>query len=141
MSLSDIEKAKLVELVNKSKNGRLTPLEAAEFKQLQRKDKKTSRQAEASKSPTTNVFGKVATTKISPTPVRLLQIEKAALKTRADTLISEDPELVISELGQLREVNNSKLIRAAIWLLKDVSNKELISAIKEVQMNMIRYKD
>ncbi|EDQ00902.1 hypothetical protein KT99_05397 [Shewanella benthica KT99] len=46
--------------------------------------------------------------------------------------------MIIQELGSLREINDTKLIRAAVLLLADVSDEDLIKAIKQVQLNMVR---
>ncbi|GAL15145.1 hypothetical protein JCM19233_6163 [Vibrio astriarenae] len=40
------------------------------------------------------------------------------------------------ELGGLREINETKLIRAAIKLLSEHSDEEIITAIKDVKMEM-----
>jgi hypothetical protein len=46
--------------------------------------------------------------------------------------------LIINELGSEREINDTKLIRAAVYLLKEHSHEEIINAIKQVKLNMIR---
>ena len=130
---------RLLLLEEKKIKGQLTPQEAGELKSLQRLAKKQQAKDEKISEPKTNVFGKVATTTINPIPVRLLSTELTALETKQDDLIAKHSSLIISELGSLREVNRTKLIRAAIELLIKTGDEEVIKAIKQVQMKMIKY--
>ncbi len=127
----------LDELLTKQKNGKLKPAEKAQLKNLQRKLKSEAKE-DNEHAVKTNVFGKIATTKIHPKPIRFLEHELIGLATRRDSLKTNQPEMIIEELGNLREINDTKLIRAAVLLLANVSDYELIKAIKQVQLNMIR---
>ena len=132
-----MDNKKLDELLAKQKSGKLKPAEKAQLKNLQRKQKSEENDANQH-SVKTNVFGQIATTKIHPKPIRFLEHELTGLATRRDSLKTNQPEMIIKELGSLREINDTKLIRAAVLLLADVSDDELIKAIKQVQLNMIR---
>ena len=46
-------------------------------------------------------------------------------------------ELVIKQLGSEHEINETKLVRAAVYLLHQQSHEEIINAIKQVKLNMI----
>ena len=127
----------LEELLEKKKTGTLKPAERAQLKNLERK-LKSEEKSQVSSQVKTNLFGKIATTKIHPKPIRFLQHEMAGLATRKDSLKTNQPEMIIQELGSLREINDTKLIRAAVLLLADVSDEDLIKAIKQVQLNMVR---
>ncbi|MEH0691063.1 hypothetical protein H4F17_18710 [Vibrio cholerae] len=117
---------------------KLSPKERAQLKSLERKAQKEAKQESkaTTSKPQTNVFGAVATTKIKPLPIRLTNNERAGLKNRADDLKANNTELVMLELGGLREINETKLIRAAIKLLSEHSDEEIIKAIKDVKMEM-----
>ncbi len=56
----------------------------------------------------------------------------------ANDIKSDSMELVIEELGSEREINDTKLVRAAVYLLREHSHAEIIDAIKQVKLNMIR---
>ena len=127
---------RISELETKSK---LSPAEKGELKALKSKQAKASKQQTIEHNTVvTNVFGKVATTSIKPTPIRFLESELVTLSNVADRLRSGSPTQVIAELGNLQEINRTKLIRAAVELLSERSNEEIIDAIKKVQMKMIK---
>lgn len=132
------DKQKLDELRIKQSAGKLKPAEKAQLKNLQRKVKSVEKSDCDSHSVKTNVFGQISTTKIHPKPIRFLEHELIGLATRRDSLKTNKPEMIIEELGSLREINDTKLIRAAVLLLADVDDEKLIKAIKQVQLNMIR---
>lgn len=129
----------LGELLTKEKTSKLSPKEKAKLKALQRKvkadEKKTTPQ---DATPKGNVFATKPTTKITPLPIRFSGSERAGLRTLSDDLKAQHMEKIIKELGGEREINETKLIRAAVLLLKERSPDEIIGAIKEVKLNMIR---
>ena len=132
-----MDNQQLEELLKKKKTGTLKPAERAQLKNLERK-LKSEEKIQVSSQVKTNVFGKIATTKVHPNPIRFLEHEIVGLATRKDSLKANQPEMIIQELGSLREINDTKLIRAALLLLADVSDEDLIKAIKQVQLNMVR---
>lgn len=132
-----MDNQQLEELLKKKKTGTLKPAERAQLKNLERK-LKSEEKIQVSSQVKTNVFGKIATTKVHPKPIRFLEHEIVGLATRKDSLKANQPEMIIQELGSLREINDTKLIRAALLLLADVSDEDLIKAIKQVQLNMVR---
>ncbi len=134
----DNDKQKLEVLLTKQRVGKLKPAEKAQLKNLQRKVKSVEKSGNDSHAVKTNVFGQIATTKIHPKPIRFLEHELTGLATRRDSLKTNEPEMIIEELGSLREINDTKLIRAALLLLADVDDEKLIKAIKQVQLNMVR---
>ena len=132
-----MDNQQLEELLEKKKTGTLKPAERAQLKNLERK-LKSEEKSQVSSQVKTNLFGKIATTKVHPKPIRFLEHEITGLATRRDSLKTNQPEMIIQELGSLREINDTKLIRAAVLLLADVSDEDLIKAIKQVQLNMVR---
>lgn len=122
----------LVELKAKNK---LTPKERVQLKMLTKKSK-----AEIVNEPmkAANVFATKPTTKISPLPIRFLEHERVGLKTLANDIKSESLMEVIDVLGSENEINDTKLVRAAVLLLKQHSHSEIIAAIKETKLSMIR---
>lgn len=132
--ISDQEQ--LNELRNKST---LLPAEKAKLKALERKEKQSKKkQVTPGQAVQSNVFAVKATTKVSPLPIRFLAYERAGLKTLANDIKSESIEEVIEVLGREDEINDTKLVRAAVLLLKQRSNSEIIQAIKEVKLAMVR---
>jgi hypothetical protein len=129
---------RIAELKAKSK---LTPQEKGELGALERLAKKQNEITERpEKQVRTNTFGAVATTKIVPKPIRFLETELTALATRGDTLKTNCSKMIIEELGSMREINSTKLIRAGLVLLMEADDETVIRAIKDVQMKMFRQK-
>ena len=127
------------QLLNQLKSKKkLTPTERAQLKALERKVKQQQKQEQQESKPKGNVFATVPTTKITPLPIRFTSGERVGLTTLADDIKSEDMELVINTLGSAREINDTKLVRAAVYLLQTHSHKEIVDAIKQVKLNMIR---
>lgn len=121
----------LITLKTKEK---LTPTEKATLKNLQRTANKEGEKEEKK----SNVFATTPTTNINPLPIRFTQPERTGLSELAKDIKRNNTELVIMELGSEREINETKLIRAAVYLLKEKTHKEIIKAIKDVKLNMIR---
>lgn len=71
-------------------------------------------------------------------PIRFLEHERVGLKTLANDIKSESLMEVIDVLGSENEINDTKLVRAAVLLLKQHSHSEIIAAIKETKLSMIR---
>ena len=113
----------------------LTGSERAQIKMLELKLKQAKKALEVKK---TNVFATKPTTKIFPLPIRFSDRERIGLTELANDIKTESKELIINELGSEREINDTKLVRAAVYLLKQCSHEEIISAIKQVKLNMIR---
>ena len=133
--LTNEDQALLDELRNK---GKLAPAERAQLKNLERKEKAALKDSTPNETKTHNVFAVKSTTKVSPLPIRFLEPERTGLKTLADDIVSESLSEVIMELGDEREINETKLVRAAVLLLKRQPHSEIIKAIKEIKLQMIR---
>ena len=130
--MNEQELQQLEELNAKSK---LTPKERVKLKMLTKKSK-----AEIDNEPVKAaiVFATKTTTKISPLPIRFLEHERVGLKTLANDIKSESLMEVIDVLGSENDINDTKLVRAAVLLLKQHSHSEIIAAIKETKLSMIR---
>ncbi|SQD78746.1 hypothetical protein [Moritella yayanosii] len=130
--MTEQEQQQLAELKSKSK---LSPKERVQLKILTKKSK-----AETVSEPvkTANVFAVKPTTKISPLPIRFLEHERVGLKTLANDIKSQSLMEVIDVLGSENDINDTKLVRAAVLLLKQHSHNEIIAAIKETKLNMVR---
>lgn len=127
------------QLLNQLKSKKkLTPTERAQLKALERKAKQQQKQEQKERKPKGNVFATIPTTKITPLPIRFTSGERVGLATLADDIKSESMELVINTLGSAREINDTKLVRAAVYLLQMHSHEEIVDAIKQVKLNMIR---
>ncbi|MGF1836781.1 hypothetical protein [Photobacterium sanguinicancri] len=127
------------QLLNQLKSKKkLTPTERAQLKALERKAKQQQKQEQKERKPKGNVFATIPTTKITPLPIRFTSGERVGLTTLADDIKSESMELVINTLGSAREINDTKLVRAAVYLLQMHSHEEIVDAIKQVKLNMIR---
>lgn len=121
---------------------KLLPYEKAQLKNLERKEK-ASKKEEGNKTDNTknkNLFAIKSTTKISPLPIRFLPHERAGLRTLADDIKMNSLKDIIDELGLEgeKEINETKLIRAAVFLLKQRSHSEIIKAIREIKLQMLR---
>ena len=129
------ERQQLEELKKKKK---LTGLDRAQIKVLERKIKQQHENAKTSEKPQPNVFATKPTTSITPLPIRFSKEERIGLSELANDIKSNHIEAVISELGSERDINETKLVRAAIYLLKQFTHQEIIQAIRQVKLNMIR---
>ncbi|MEZ9922392.1 hypothetical protein AB4342_19970, partial [Vibrio breoganii] len=102
-----------------------------------------TRSSEQNESPVkANVFGSVdggpvSTYKIKPTSVRFVQAERDVLTRRANDLKANSLGLIIERLGSVSQVNETKLIRAAVLALADMTDEQVIEYIKKVQRNMV----
>ncbi|MGR5333666.1 hypothetical protein [Photobacterium damselae] len=114
----------------------LTGAERAQIKVFERELKKANKEKQDQQL--TNVFATTPTTKITPLPIRFGQPERTGLKQLSNDIKSQSLEKVIIELGHEGEINETKLVRAAVYLLKKHSHAEIIDAIKQVKLNMIR---
>lgn len=115
-----------------------TGAERAQMKVLERKINQAKKDTQAEAKTKTNVFATKPTTKINPLPIRFSGSERTGLTELANDIKSDSMELVITELGSEREINDTKLVRAAVYLLKQHSHEEIVEAIKQVKLNMIR---
>ena len=127
----DSEKKLLIEKLRKKSS--LLPKERATLKNLERAAKKESK-ADVNQ----NVFATQATTNIAPLPVRFTQAERSGLTELANDIKNQNKVMVIDQLGSERDINDTKLLKAAIFLMKQNSHEEIIKAIKQVKLNMIR---
>lgn len=119
------------ELKNKAK---LSPAEKAELKVLQ---KQVSKQQKAvSDNAPSNEFGITKTTAVKPYPIRFTETDHNLLSSMSDNLINHHSDEVQQQLGSLREINKTKLIRAALHALNECSPAEQIAFIKDVKFNM-----
>ncbi|MCG9627725.1 hypothetical protein L1D34_23100 [Vibrio mediterranei] len=117
---------------------KLTGADRARLKVLERQLKQSQKDDEVEAKSKTNVFATEPTTKINPLPIRFSGGERIGLTELANDIKSDCMELVITELGSKREINDTKLVRAAVYLLKQHSHEEIVEAIKQVKLNMIR---
>ncbi|WP_136487845.1 hypothetical protein [Vibrio sp. H11] len=127
------DEMKLAELKAKPK---LTAGDRAQIKILENAIKKSAKSKPDNK--TNNAFAIKPTTKLAPLPIRFSSDERTGLTQLKNDIKTQNQEKVITELGSDREINDTKLIRAAIYLLKTHSHDEIIDAIKQVKLNMIR---
>ncbi len=133
--MTNEEQQQLADLKAKKK---LSGGERAQLKALERKAKQAEKGATPDTKPQSNVFATKPTTKINPLPIRFSGGERVGLTELANDIKTESQELIITELGSEREINDTKLVRAAVYLLKQHSHAEIIEAIKQVKLNMIR---
>lgn len=117
---------------------KVTGADRARLKVLERQLKQAQKDDQAEAKSKTNVFATKPTTKINPLPIRFSGGERTGLTELANDIKSDSMELVITELGSEREINDTKLVRAAVYLLKQHSHEEIVEAIKQVKLNMIR---
>ncbi|MGL1204452.1 hypothetical protein ACSTK6_01575 [Vibrio parahaemolyticus] len=117
---------------------KVTGADRARLKVLERQLKQSQKDGQAEAKSKTNVFATKPTTKINPLPIRFSGGERTGLTELANDIKSDSMELVITELGSEREINDTKLVRAAVYLLKQHSHEEIVEAIKQVKLNMIR---
>ncbi|HAT8502180.1 TPA: hypothetical protein ACGU7P_004086 [Vibrio vulnificus] len=115
---------------------KVTGADRARLKVLERQLKQSQQEDEIRSK--RNVFATKPTTKINPLPIRFAGSERTGLTELANDIKSNNMELVITELGSEREINDTKLVRAAVYLLKQHSHAEIVEAIKQVKLNMIR---
>ncbi|OCH31802.1 hypothetical protein A6E13_16395 [Aliivibrio fischeri] len=118
-----------------------TGTERAQIKVLERKIKQSKKETNAEDKSKTNVFAtKKPTTKINPLPVRLIQTERDILTNVGNRLKTDSIDMVIDILGTdgLKDINDTKLLRAAAYLLAEASDTQILEAIKESKLNMIR---
>jgi hypothetical protein len=124
------QEQRLIELKNISKK---TAKEKAEIKVLEHAIKQQNKTNFKK-----NIFATQATTKINPLPIRFTKNDRTRLSNLANDLKNDNKELIIDELGDLREINDTKLLRAAVLLLVNTPHKEIIKAIKLVKKDMLR---
>ncbi len=143
--LSEQEQSTLDSLTAKKASGeQLKPKERALLVQLQKKaQSKEADSTESKESPVkSNVFGSVeggavSTYKIKPTSVRFVQAERDVLSARANDLKANSLGMIIERLGSVSQVNETKLIRAAVLALADMTDEQVIEYIKKAQRNMV----
>ncbi|MCG6461790.1 hypothetical protein K6U44_15330 [Vibrio parahaemolyticus] len=66
-------------------------------------------------------------------PMRFSGNESAGLTSLGNDIKLKSMELVIKQLGSEREINETKLVRAAVYLLRQHSHEEIIDAIQKVK--------
>lgn len=131
--LNQEQQARLDELHAMAKKG---GKEKAEIKALERLLKQSDK---TEKPPAQrSVFATQATTKINPLPVRFTQRDRARLTNLANDIKIDNAELVLDELGSEREINDTKLLRAAVLLLSETPHDKIIDAIKRVKKDMLK---
>lgn len=111
--------------------------ERARIKSIEKELEKEKKAAQPARTKS-NVFATKPTTQIKPLPIRFSSEERTGITELANDIKSDSLEMVITELGREGEINDTKLVRAAVHLLKERSHAEIIQAIKEVKLNMIR---
>lgn len=126
------------ELQDLKLKSKLNPSEKARIKALETSIKKANKHQSTPKHSERNVFATTPTTKIRPLPIRFSDAERTGLTELANDIKTQSQQQVIEELGSEREINDTKLLRAAVYLLKEHSHAEIIDAIKQVKLNMIR---
>lgn len=138
--MTNEEQLELAELKAQSK---LKPKEKARLKILERKANKLEQEEKTekeSKSPNRSVFAVQPTTEIPPTPVRYTEAERTVLRTLADDVKAVSQEQVKAVLGKISEINETKLIRASVLLLRKHSDAEVIDAIVAVKRSDLERK-
>ncbi|MBV7264346.1 hypothetical protein KCG43_20245 [Photobacterium sp. WH24] len=115
----------------------LTPAQKAKLKSLERKEKK-AHQNDTPKTKRNATFGIVPTTELVSLPFRISPAEKQIMIDRRNAIKSEDAMLEAERLGGKDDLSNNMQMRAALWLMKSCSNEEVIEAIREVKLSMIR---
>ena len=130
------QQALLEELKAKSK---LTGAERAQLKTLEKlKAKGDQKPKSSAKKKVENKFGIKPTTGAKAFPLRLTEDDKASIANLTQRVLDDDMEGVIMKLGQAKEVNATKLLRAGLLLLEQRSSEEIIDAIQQVKLKMIR---
>ena len=138
--MTNEEQLELAELKAQSK---LKPKEKARLKILERKANKLEQEEKTekeSKSHNRSVFAVQPTTEIPPTPVRYTEAERTVLRTLADDVKAVSQEQVKAVLGKISEINETKLIRASVLLLRKHSDAEVIDAIVAVKRSDLERK-
>lgn len=115
----------------------LTPAQKAKLKSLERKEKK-AQQNDTPKPKRNTTFGIVPTTKLVSLPFRISPAEKQIMIDRRNAIKSEDAMLFAERLGGKDDLSNNMQMRAALLLMKNCSNEEVVEAIREVKLSMIR---
>jgi spore germination cell wall hydrolase CwlJ-like protein len=138
--LSHEDQELLTKLLNKEANGEsLSAKERATQKKLNKLNKVSVETSELK----ANIFGNVdqgkivSTYKIKPTSIRFVQAERDALARTINKLKTGSIDLIIERLGSVSQVNDTKLIRAAVLALEDMEPEQIIEYIKKAQRNMI----
>lgn len=116
---------------------KLSGADRARIKRIEKDLEKQKKTALPEKTKS-NVFATKPTTQIKPLPIRFSSEERTGITELANDIKSDSLEMVITELGREGEINDTKLVRAAVHLLKERTHAEIIQAIKEVKLNMIR---
>lgn len=130
MNEQELQQLSVLKVKNK-----LSPKERVQLKMLMKKSK-TETVNELVKE--TNVFAVKPTTKVSPLPIRFLEHERMGLKSLANDIKSQSLMEIINVLGSENDINDTKLVRAAVLLLKQHTHSEIIAAIKETKLSMVR---
>lgn len=106
------------------------PSDNSKIKTLKRQIKKLEKEEKEEKP--SNVFGLQSTKKVNPKPIRFLDTERAYMKNRIDDIKADNMPLIAEEFGSTKHINETKLIRAAIRLLEERTDDEIIRAIKRI---------
>lgn len=134
--MNEEQRTQLEELKAK---GKLTGTERAQLKALEKIKSKTEKQAKsATEKKASNKYGVKPTTKVSAYPLRLTDDDKASMANLEQRILDEATESVVMKLGSTREINGTKLLRAGLLLLEEKSSEEIIDAIQQVKLKMIR---
>lgn len=139
--LSEEDLALLTQLEDLEVSGEpLKPKQKATLNKLRKERDNQAAKSKPSSEVKTNIFGKsdgvVSTYKVNPTSIRFVQVERDILSNKVAVLKLDFRDEVIDRLGSMSQVSETKLIRAAVLALQDMSEQQIIEYIKQVQRNM-----
>lgn len=92
-----------------------------QLKKLEKKDAKTN-----------DAFARQSTVTAEPKKIRLMNTERAYISSRIARIKKDEIKLLAEEFGGTRHINETKVIRAAIRLLAEHTDEEIVRAIKRV---------
>lgn len=134
--MNEQQQAQFEELKAKTK---LTGAERAQLKALEKlKAKGEQKPKSASQKKADNKFGIKPTTETTTYSLRLTDDDKASLTNLQQRILDDAAESAVMKLGNTREINGTKLLRAGLLLLEEKSSEEIIDAIQQVKLKMIR---
>ncbi len=120
-------RAELAELEN---SGSGTPATRSKIAVLKKKISKLEKKGSPEKKE--NAFAKQSTTTATAARIRLLNTERSYMANRMDSIKINHQDLVLDLFGDMRHINETKVIRAAIMLLENATDEELVHTIKRV---------
>ncbi|MGR5347156.1 hypothetical protein [Vibrio mediterranei] len=122
----------------------LKPKQKAALNRLRKAKSTAVKKPVGSQEVQSNIFGQtqggpLSTYKVSPTSIRFVQPEIDVITRRIEEIKANSLEAVIDRLGSPKQINQTKLIRAAVLALGDMSDESIIEYVKKAQRNMVGY--